>query len=110
MPGGVLKSKEPAVETRSATVETVSSGFVPADRTALAVSAAWDTPSRPPLAGQPACSRIGDGPQLRRRPGDQSGKSRVMGDHQARICESRGVRFPPATRQTVVVSDEETAS
>lgn len=33
-----------------------------------------------------------------------------MGDHQARICESRGVRIPPATRQTVVVSDVEKAS
>ena len=27
------------------------------------------------------------------------GTSRVMGDHQARICEGLGVRFPGATRQ-----------
>ncbi|MFF3404509.1 group II intron maturase-specific domain-containing protein [Streptomyces sp. NPDC002659] len=48
-------------------------------------------------SGTPACSRTGPGPPP--RPGDQGGRSRVTRDRSARSSESRGVRFPSATRR-----------
>src|SRR3954463_5673879 len=46
-------------------------------------------------------SPTGPGSTCRPLPDDQDDKSRVTGDCYARICGSRRVRPPPATRQAV---------